>query len=156
MANVAWAWISTAYLPERVAIHFGVGGEADGWGSAQMNALFTTGLYLVLFLVLDGTPWLVARLPARWINLPHREYWLQPAMRTHAAAKISMHIRLLGTVLFLFLFIVSWLAFDANRAQPVRLNMKLFLSTLGAFLVFTAGWTAHMLSAFRLPTNGTN
>jgi len=78
--------VSLAVLPDRVAIHFGVDGLADGWATKQMHVLLITGLHVVLFLALYIQPWLVMKVPARWISMPHKDYWLAPENRPRTLA----------------------------------------------------------------------
>ncbi|MGZ3614494.1 MAG: DUF1648 domain-containing protein, partial [Syntrophales bacterium] len=40
VANVVLSLFSLVLLPSRVAIHFGVGGMANGWAPSCVNALF--------------------------------------------------------------------------------------------------------------------
>jgi hypothetical protein len=40
LANILLALLSLAILPDRVAIHFGLGGAADSWAASLTNTLF--------------------------------------------------------------------------------------------------------------------
>ena len=53
VANVALSLISLHVLPERVAIHFGADGTADGWGPNYADAALMTGVQMLL---LPGLP----------------------------------------------------------------------------------------------------
>ena len=68
-------------LPPRVASHFGAGGAANGWMTREnytwFMMLLTALLPLALLLALA---WLPARFE-RWVNLPHREYWMASPQR---------------------------------------------------------------------------
>lgn len=50
LANVAVTLVSLVLLPDRVAIHFGLRGVADGWASRSVHALLMTGTHVLLFL----------------------------------------------------------------------------------------------------------
>jgi hypothetical protein len=150
VANLILAIVSTQVLPERVAIHFGAGGAANGWGSTNANALLMAGVNLLLFCSIYFSPWLIERIPARWISLPNRDYWLTPKNKERAVKIMQEMMWQFGTVLFLFLFFTGLLTISANLSQPVRLNEGLFLSGLIAFLVYTGYWTIALLRAFRI------
>jgi hypothetical protein len=53
--------------------------------------------------------------------------------------------------MFLFLFVAGLLALQANLAKPVKLDVRLFLPALGAFLLYTGWWTIAFFRAFRIP-----
>jgi hypothetical protein len=151
VANLVLAIVSTQVLPERVAIHFGAGGAANGWGSTTANALLMAGVDLLLFCSIYFSPWLIERIPARWISLPNRDYWLTPENKERAVEIIREMMWQFGTALFLFLFFTGLLTISANLSQPVRLNEGLFLSGLVIFLVYTGYWMLALLRAFRIP-----
>ena len=48
LLNVTVIVVTTALLPERVAIHFGLGGEPDSWAPRSVNA----GLFLAFNVLL--------------------------------------------------------------------------------------------------------
>jgi uncharacterized membrane protein len=139
VATVALNWASLAVLPSPMAIHFGANGMADGWAPGRVHAILMTVVHAFIFCSIYFTPKLVLLLPARWLNLPHKEYWLQPANRRRAAAKLRDFMGAFGAGIFLFFLVVEWLVLKANLATPVRLDLRIFVPALVAFLVFTGG-----------------
>jgi uncharacterized membrane protein len=150
IANVVLAFVSLAVLPSRVAIHFGWGGIADNWAPNYINTLIFIGLNTFLFFSLYFSPRLVFKFPARWINLPNKQYWLTENNKPKAQAILASFIWEFGIALFLFLLVVELLAFQANLSQPVRLNEKLFFSALVLFLFYIAYWCVKFFRAFRI------
>lgn len=155
LANVAFSLGSLAVLPERVAIHFGGRGLPDNWASKEANALLLVGVHTLLFALLHLTPRLIAIVPPRWVNLPHKHYWLSAENRPVALIRVSTHMWRLGTALFLFMFLAGMLTLLANLSDPVRLDLPLFLVALGLFLAYTVAWCVGFYRAFRLPVAGT-
>jgi hypothetical protein len=151
LANVALSVGSLALLPDRVAIHFGARGLPDNWAAKETNALITIALHTVLFAFLYLTPRLVSVLPVGWVNLPHREYWLREDNRLAALERISAYLWQMGAALFVFMLCAGLLALQANLANPVRLDLHLFLGAMAAYLVYTIGWCVAFYRAFRLP-----
>lgn len=151
VANVILAVVSLAILPERVAIHFGWGGMPDNWASSSFNTLFLIGLQTVLFLTLYFSPRLVGIVPARYINLPHKEFWLAPENRARFQAKFTALMHCFGAALFVFLFAVGWLSIQANLSQPVRLQERPLFILLALFLAYTLAWVVVFFRSFRLP-----
>ncbi len=150
-ANVLLALASPAVLPERVAIHFGPGGLPDGWAPIWTNTLIYLGLDTFLFILFYFAPRLTAALPAKWSNLPHKEFWLAPENRPLFLEKYAALMEHFGTALFLFLFAVGLLAVQANRADPVRLHEPSFFVCLALFLAYTLAWVIVFFRSFRLP-----
>lgn len=150
-ATVAETLVSLAVLPDRVAIHFGADGLANGWGSNSVNALLMTATHVFLFCVLYFAAHLVTVIPPRFINLPNKEYWLSPANRVAAREKIKRFMWRFGVAIFTFFFVTGLLSLQANLVTPARLNLRVFFPALGLFLLYTLWWTMSLYRAFRLP-----
>lgn len=151
LANVVLALVSWLILPERVAIHFGSGGLPNNWASSHENSLIMLGINSVLFFSLYFSPRLTLMFPAKWINLPHKAYWLAPEHRTRTAEKIAAQMHRFGVAIFLFLFATGLLTIQANLSDPVCLNEPLAMSFLAAFLVYTVVWCVQFFRSFRIP-----
>src|SRR5690349_13033715 len=75
-------------LPERVASHFNLGGLPDGYQSKHVFVWTSVLLELVLLTLLLLLPALIARVPVRSVNLPHKEYWFAPERRAETEARL--------------------------------------------------------------------
>ncbi len=148
LLNGAAAWLLLPLLPEPAAVHFGADGLADGWLPRRVHAELLTGLNVIVFLALQ-IPHRLLRLPARWVNLPRKEYWLSPDQLPQAQALLRAYMETFGVAIFLFLLAVNLLLVQANRVCPPRLDLRWFLPAVGGFLLFTAGWTVAVCRAFR-------
>lgn len=151
IANLLVTLISLVVLPERVAIHFGADGIADGWASTYVNAVLMTSVHVLIFCTFYFLPRLLFLIPARWINLPNKDYWLQPENLPQTQKTFSHLMWQFGIAMFLFLLIVGLLSLQANLSSPVRLNLTIFYPALVIFLIYTIWWTIGMYRAFRLP-----
>lgn len=150
-ANVILALVALAILPERVAIHFGFGGLPDDWASSLVNTLIWLGLDTFLLLSLSFSPRLTAAIPAKWSNLPNKQFWLAPENRALFLEKYASLMQRFGTALFVFLFAVGLLTIQANQSDPVRLHEPSFFVVLGLFLAYTFAWAIRFFRSFRLP-----
>jgi hypothetical protein len=151
VANVLLALASWRMLPDRVAVHFGRGGVADNWASSGANLLITLGMDAVLFVSLFFSPRLAVILPAKWVNLPNRQYWLAPENRVRAKAKLAASLYRFGVAIFLFLLVVELLALQANLSDPVRLNEAFLFCALGILMVYSIAWCIFFYRSFRVP-----
>ncbi len=150
-ANLGLALVSLFLSPATVAIHFGPGGEPDGWAPAYVSALIMAGANALLFLSLIFVPRLLQKTPARWINLPNKEYWLREENRDRMVFLLSGMMYRFGTLTFVFLFMVGLLSLQANLSNPVRLRMSFFWWPLGLYLAYTVFWVVKLVRIFRIP-----
>ena len=150
LANVVVTLVSLVVLPDRVAIHYGADGIANGWASKTMNALLLTGTHVFLFGLLYFSARLVGLLPASCINLPNKEYWLNPANMPKTQEKLQYFMWQFGAAIFLFFLVVGLLSIQANLVSPVRLNLQVLFPVFGLFLLYTIGWIIAFYRAFRI------
>jgi hypothetical protein len=150
-ANLMLAAVSPLIAPGTIAIHFGRGGEPNGWAPAYVNALIMAGVNVLLFLVTVFSPRLIRMTPARWINLPHKEYWLKDENRGRAEALLSWQLLGFGTAMFAFLFVLGVLMLDANLSNPVRLHEGPFWWAFGLLMAYTVYWSIHCMRVFQIP-----
>ena len=69
--------LTSASLPPVVASHFVAGGAANGFTPRDIYVKLMLGLVIGLPL-LTALMGITSRIPARFVNLPHRDYWLAP------------------------------------------------------------------------------
>jgi hypothetical protein len=153
LANVILALVSFLILPDQVAIHFAQGGIPDGWATNLASTLIMLGLHALMFCAIYFSPGLLTSLPAKWISLPNRDYWLRPEHCLQASEKFSRLMWQFGTALFLFMLFAGLLSLKANLSDPVRLNERPLYIVLVIFLIYTVYWVFILLRAFRVRGN---
>ena len=151
VANALLTAVSLLVLPEEIAVHFGAKGMPNDWAPKGFNVVIFAVLELPLFILFLLIPRWVLRLSPRWISLPNKEYWLRGEGRPFVKERLESFMWEYGVALFSFLFCIGLLTIDANLANPVRLNERLFFSVFIAFMAFTAYWCVKLVRAFRLP-----
>lgn len=71
---VSWLVVAVAG-PDSMPMHYGVGGDVEEWGTRGQFLL--NGVWgVVISAVLITLGLNASRLPAQFVNTPHREYWL--------------------------------------------------------------------------------
>ena len=153
VANMLVWLVSLVLLPDQVAIHFSAGGVADNWASKQVNALLFAVIEIPLFLLFFYIVPVTLKMPARWISVPNRDYWLRDANRAEFARRFGALMDEFGFALFVFLLLVALLTLDANFAQPVRLNETLFLAGLVAFILYLVYWLVRLYRRLKPPAH---
>lgn len=115
MKNIKLLWIfsilfliyqvysSYSYLPERMATHFDMSGNPNGWSSK--NSFFVTW-YIMIFLV-NGIFYLISKIihkiPESMINIPNKRYWFETEERKKESINRVIAI-LPGTAFLLNIF----------------------------------------------------
>ncbi len=140
------------YYPRMVdpmATHFDGSGAANGWSSK--NSFL--GLYAVMMVVILLSFWgsvaLMRVIPARFINLPHRDYWLAPERKEETLAVFSKYLYWFGAATMALLAGILHECFLANLQTPPRLERPWLY--LGFYLGFTAVWLIVFYRRFRKP-----
>jgi hypothetical protein len=140
LAVIAQALWQHDRLPARVATHFNLAGQADGWMSRDNQTKAHIGLVLFIALMLEGLARLSPRLPDGLVNLPHRDYWLAPERRAATHVWIAGLLRLIGCVLMAFFLALFHLVYRANLSStpmltgPAGLLVGGLLATVGLLL----------------------
>ena len=150
-ANLLLLAVSYAISPERVAIHFGSGGNPDNWAPSHINALLMAGVHTLVFVSLFFSTKLTRIFPKKYINIPNKSYWIQDENWNKAESILTKEMYLFGTIIFVFMFIVGLLALQANLSTPVKFREDLFWWPFGIFMAFTVYWTIRLMTRFRIP-----
>lgn len=152
---VALSALQMAYyypaLPDRVASHFGAGGEPNGWSS---KAGFITTFAVMLIgevVIFLGIPVAVSRLPTTTISLPNKDYWLAPERKEATLSVLASYFLWFGNATLLFMMVVMQMTIRANLEPPHRLSDG-FMVVFVAYMAFVAVATIWLLLRFRKPS----
>lgn len=136
-------------LPEKVASHFGSAGIPDSWMPSFGNLCVSAFIFIFMTAMMIFAPKLVSILPARFVNLPNRDYWLEKERKEETVHDITRRMALFGIAINLFFIFVTHMVFKANMSQPVKLDENAMLLALGIFMLFLAGWLLAFIRRFR-------
>lgn len=138
-----------ATLPEQVATHFDVHGQPDDWMSRDAHAAFQAGLAIFIATVFGGMARFINRLPARFINVPHREYWFAPERRAASLQAVAALLNTIGCATLGFFMFIFHHVHRANLSGG-RLELELMPLIIGQFLLII-GLVVIGLFRFRRP-----
>jgi uncharacterized membrane protein len=151
-AHIAWA---APRLPATVASHFDAAGQPNGWMSREaflaLYAATIAGLAILFALAGRIPEWV----PARWINLPNKAYWLHPSRRAETFAYWRRWFAASGCTILALLIAVMHLAIRANLSDPPVLGGAVWW-VLAALLGVNGALTFAMLRRFRRVPPETN
>ena len=144
-ALVAFTW---PQLPEKVATHFGVNGQADGWMSRTSGVfgLCLSALGVAGFVV--GIMYAMRFFPRTTLNVPNRDYWFAPERREESFVFLLQHGLWFACLQIAFAAGLYWLIVQANLTTPTRLDGRMMGALTGAFLTGTAAWVVILVIHF--------
>ncbi len=144
-------FLSASMLPDRVATHFDASGQPNGWMSRSTHLIFIILFGLLFPITLMSVCWAARFLPARLINIPHREYWLAEERRAESVSYLAWHSVWFGCLAVAFVTGLHWSIVISNRRQPVELPIEWVLGIALPFLVGVATWVFVLYRHFRAP-----
>jgi hypothetical protein len=140
---------SSFYLPLRVATHFNVTGQPDGWMPTEKYLQFIAMFGAALPLLWVVLPVIFRFLPASLWNLPHGEYWLAPARRAGTQAYLTRHFLWFACLQVCFAGGIHGVVYLANHVEPPRMSTPYMLALLAAFLLGAGAWCVVMIRHFQ-------
>jgi len=132
-------------LPEVVASHFGASGVANGWMPRDTHVLLAQGLFLFLTAMFCFMGWIMARIPAKWVNLPNKDYWFAAEREADTRRHLSGWGYTFGAVVNLFMIFAFHLVYRANLSSPVDFDNTAMIAGLVAFVIASLGSTIMLL-----------
>ncbi len=132
-------------LPPQVASHFGAEGHPNGWMSRSFYLAFVGAMPLLFGGVAMLVSWMTHRLPARFLNIPRRDFWLTPERRPETAAFLRRRMFWLAVLMTNFFAGLHLLTVHANQSSPARLSLDGLLALIIVFLLAMMIWTISLL-----------
>ena len=149
VAALAVFLATSAGLPATVATHFASGGLANGFMTRVGYQVFYCALMTFMAAVTYGSfAWLPKHFP-RTLNLPHRDYWLEPRRRDATLAMLRMFGAAMGVLVITLLVAIHLLVVDAHRRTPPTLHEPTMFAVLGAFVALMVALLVAFYMRFR-------
>ena len=147
VALIAWGH-SYNQMPERMASHFNAGGVPNGW--MTKNQFFTLNVILIAVAGFSGfyPARKIARVPTSKINLPNKEYWLDPVRREDTLAYFQQWFAWFGCAILLLVVLVMQLVIESNRSPVPMLPLVPIMTLLFGFLGYIVIRTVAMYRKF--------
>ncbi|MBL8811456.1 MAG: DUF1648 domain-containing protein [Planctomycetaceae bacterium] len=137
-------------LPDVVATHFGADGKPNDWMTRLNATLVVGGIQVLVPVFLVAVSWLAMRLPESMLNIPNREYWLQPDKKEATLTHMRLMLSWIAVATISFMAAMSHIVYLANKSSQ-SLNMVLFGSALGIYLTVVFTIAIVSVQRFRLP-----
>lgn len=119
--NTIWTLWCVQFLPPRVATHFGIGGQANGWMSRKGFAWFSIlfPLALSVFIVFVGRG-------------------------TQSKEAMPTEMERLAAGLILFFSFLTWSIARSNKKSPPRMDYPSLGVSIAALLVYVSLWVGGL------------
>lgn len=148
---------SSPGLPDRMATHFGAGGQPDGWSSRASYVRFTMVFGLVFPLFAPAICYAARFLPDRLLNIPHRDYWVAPERRRETYGYLFRHSLWLAPLMAGFVIGMHLTTVHANRLAEPQLPTATTWAMTGILLAGIGIWLVPVIRHFkRAPRQGQN
>ena len=147
-AFAAYVWMTAPQLPARVATHFDVGGNANGWMTRAGHLRFTLLMGFALPAFILAVFAFIRRCDGWGLNIPHKEYWLAPERREQTFAFVRRQGFWLAAMLIVFFAAIHHSILAANARSPATLSAADAGWLGGGFLVVMIVWIAAFLARF--------
>jgi len=153
LAIVAWVQVPLALerLPERVATHFDGAGNPNGWMTRDGLFAFWSGLIGFLLVSFVATFAVTSRVPDRWINLPHKDYWLAPERRQESLDSVATFGLVVGCACMAFMAVTIRLLLRANIDGTQRLDANFVWYALAFTALVVVSALRFMVRFYRVP-----
>jgi uncharacterized membrane protein len=140
--------------PERMAVHFDISGNADGWSHKTGFYILYAVLLVAMSALFVVLAFLIPRFGSNSINIPHRRFWLAEDRRAETYEYLSATIIWMGNLTLVFIIAMMHLTIAANIGGEPKLGSG-FWWMLTAFILLILGLSARMVMRFyRLPAGG--
>lgn len=151
LAAVAASQFARHYpeLPQTIAVHFAVDGRANGWSHKDAFVLTYGAVEAAIVLAALGLAFLGHRIPANFLNIPNRDYWLAPERRRETLRYAWTRVIWLEAATLAFLIAIAEIIFRANRAAGSPTLTSNFFVVLVAFVVAIIWQSVSMMLRFR-------
>ena len=152
--GIAAAYIAatTGQLPAYVASHFGASNAPNGWMTRDGYLAFMLAFAVVLPVFIAAMIGLLPRARSKSINIPHKDYWLDPQRRAATLNALSAHGAWFGSLVALFVAAIHYVVLVANRSTPPQLPADIFWMLLVGFVAAIVLWAGALWLRFRNPS----
>lgn len=144
-------------LPDRLASHFGTNGQPDGWTDKSNFIAIMLSLQVGLAVFMSTLTWLIRKLPASMVNIPHREYWLHEDRAEETTSWLGQHLNWINAATSVFLTLIFQLTIESNLMEKVQLSSPSFFIILGLYFLVISIFLGKILLKFTTipPSNQT-
>ena len=151
VAYVVSTLLFASGLPAHIATHFDAKGWPNGWMTNGQYVAFDLALGLGTQVFVSLACYFQRFMPARFMNVPHKDYWRSSENYPTACANIFRHSLWLGNLMVLWMILLNYQVAQANKLMPPKLDTSSFIVAMSTFAVMLLVWLVSLWRLFRVP-----
>jgi uncharacterized membrane protein len=136
-------------LPPRMASHFDLQGNANGWSTKGQFIGFMAIMLMVVSMAPVSIVSAALFMPASVINMSHKEYWFAPEREAESRRALAEWGLWFGGATLWYMVLVLHDALKANLRQPPRLEFIWWM--LAGYLAIVGYLIYRMIMRFGRP-----
>ena len=133
-------------LPDRVASHFGISGQADAWSGKETFVKIYLAAVTVIAVLFSGIGHIVRKIPADLMNLPNKEYWLSLERKQETVAVLSRQFLWFGSATLLLLLDMMHQTFRVHLGKAQALDHP--IASIVLYIAFSVLWSIGLIVKF--------
>jgi len=138
-------------LPVVVASHFDAAGAPNGWSSRHGYVLLVLIIGIALPSGVIGVVHAVTARGAAGLNIPARDYWMDPSRQGQAVELVRSYIWWLGVLLTGIALAMHLVVLSANAMSPPHLRGGVIVPLLVAAFAGIGAWAVGWYRVLRPP-----
>lgn len=144
---IVWAY---GRLPDRIPAHFDFEGKVNRRADKSEFLFVNLGVAAFLFVSFGLFALFVDRIPNRYFNLPHRDYWLAPERRAESIARFNTWYLWMGSLSLGLMLHLAWQVYQIGMGKSEKLHhgrLALVLYLVGLSFLCIQLWRAFSKKA---------
>ena len=137
-----------AQLPNVVASHFNARGAANGWQTKQAFFQVLVGITVLAAVLGFAIPQIIVRVPAQFINLPNKDYWLAQEHREETLEWLKAYFAWLACGIYVVMIVAFDYAAESNLHRDHPPDVAHLVYALVGFSAFVIIWLIRMFRRF--------
>ena len=146
--SVTFVIYTSYYLPTRVATHFNINNQPDGWMTRNAYLLMILTLLISIPSAISVGISILSKKFSHLINLPNRDYWLAPPRLNDSLDFLAAHGHRLGRLVIVLMTGLHYVVLVANRAEPPALPQSWFIAIVLGFVLALGLWVLALYRRF--------
>ena len=133
-------------LPEKIASHFTMSGQANGWMAKSNFMTINYSIAGFIIITFMGLSFGLSKIPVSMLNMPNKNYWLSDEQKQKTCDFMSHYILWFGSMTVMLLTCINYHLFQFNKKkmQFLPYNKEIF----SIYFVFTAIWIWGLYKRF--------
>jgi uncharacterized membrane protein len=155
LANIAFAFGSLLWMPEKIAVHFALDGTVNRFEPPHVSAILMSVIACFITASILGLSFMMSFIASNspeTFKIPNSDYWFNEENRPKTIRRYCSIIESPGVAIMLFLLLVQWELFRINQTVPPEMpNTEMLMYAGGILLALIVFESVRLFLYFRLP-----